>query len=131
VQGAVELTVAAAVEPHAVEASGGDRDRGDARLAGVVAVGRETLSARSAADQRRGDDRADAGFGQQLGVQRPDGGGQLALERALGACELADAAQLVARDPRIEVRDTGDRGCRRTSRASRARSATRPGARPR
>jgi hypothetical protein len=98
-QRAVELSVAAAVQAHAVAAPGGAGDRRGARLHREVPVAGEALGAGGVADQRRGGERRDPRLGQQLGPQRGDRGAQLALQRALGAGELADAPQLVARDP--------------------------------
>jgi hypothetical protein len=77
-----------------------------------VPVGGEALSAGGAADQRRGGGRADALFSEQVGSQVLDLSGQFVFQRPFGAGQLADAPQLVARDP-------DPRGLRQTLQASR------------
>jgi hypothetical protein len=76
----VELTVTAAIEPMAIFAPRGNRDRRDAGLAGEVGVGWEALSAGCAADQRRGGQDTQALLGQQGWAVAHDQRVQLALQ---------------------------------------------------
>src|SRR5579875_2242122 len=98
-EGTVELTVPAAVQPHPIASAGAGRDRRGTGLAGEVPVGGEALGAGRAADRRRRRRRADALLGEQVRAQLLDRDGQLALQRPLGAGEFPDAPQLIARDP--------------------------------
>src|SRR3954451_10538175 len=101
VQRAVELAVAAAVEAVAVGAPGGGRDRCRGSGPRELGVGGEAADAGDLADQLGGGQRAAAAFGQQLRREFGDEAREFSLERVDGTGELADAAQLVTRDPHL------------------------------
>ena len=62
-------------------------------------VGREAVDAGDLADQFGGDEDAAAAFGEQRWCGLGDEGASSRFERVDGAGELADASQLIARDP--------------------------------
>ena len=65
---AVEVAVAAVVQPVALGIAGAGRDRGRAGVPREARVGREPLRAGSVADDDRGGDRTAAVLGQQRGA---------------------------------------------------------------
>jgi hypothetical protein len=80
-----------------VARAGGDgRDAGGA---GELGRGGEALSAGDLADELGRDERAELGLGEQLRRDPSDELGDVALESRDGVGEVAQAAQLVARDP--------------------------------
>jgi hypothetical protein len=81
VQGAVELTIASAIEAMTIASTRGDRDRSDAGHSGEVCIAREALGAGSLTDQDRGSQRPAAGLGQQLRTMDSDQISQFALDR--------------------------------------------------
>ena len=93
VDGAVELAVAAAVQPVAVGVAGAGGDRGGAGVTGKAGVAAESLGAGGVADDDRGGDGAAAGLGGQLGRVRVDQGGELGEEFVLFVADLVDAGQ--------------------------------------
>ena len=75
---AVELAVAAAVQPKAVVSPGARRDRGDAGVAGKARIACKALGTR--------------GLGDELGGAERPAAGQLEQGRCLGGDELAELA---------------------------------------
>ncbi len=98
-QGRVDLTVAALVEPLALCVAGARGDRCDACGAGELGRCREALCAGDLADELGGDQRPESGLVEQLWGDLPDEFSDRALESLDRDRELAQAAQLVARDP--------------------------------
>jgi hypothetical protein len=82
VQGAVELAVAAAVEPMAAGAARACFERCDATVTGELRVGLEAVDRADLAEQLRGGERTAAGKLQQGGGGLRGQGRQLALEFA-------------------------------------------------
>jgi len=80
VEGAVELTVAAAVEPVADGLAGGGGDGCGAGEGGEGGFGAEAAGMLPGAEELRGGDRADAGLGEERGRERADELVQLRLE---------------------------------------------------
>jgi hypothetical protein len=99
VQRTVELAVPAAVQtvaPGVPRRCGNWCGPGDA---GELRVAVEALHAADLTDELRGDQDPAAAFGEQLRGDLCDEYRELALELADGSGQLADAAELIARDP--------------------------------
>jgi hypothetical protein len=95
----VDLAVAASVEPPALRLSRAGGGRCDARRAGEPGRCGEALSAGDLADELGGHQRPEARLAEQLRCDLPDELADLALELVDRLRELAQSAQLVARDP--------------------------------
>ena len=95
---AVQLAVAAAVQPVALGVAGAGGDGGDPGVAGEARVGREALCAGGVADDDRGGDRPAAVLGQQRGAMRFDQRRDLGAQGALLEGDLSDPLQDQFRD---------------------------------
>ena len=99
VQGTVELTVAAAVEPVAAVLAGARLERCDAGVASKLRVGVEAFDRSDLAEQLRGAERATAGQREECRGGLVDPRLQLAVEAQDRAGQAAAAADELARDP--------------------------------
>ncbi len=101
VQGAVELAVAAAVEPVALVLAAACFEWCDAGVAGELGVGVEAFDRADLAEQLRGAERAAAGQGKQRRRGLLDPGLELAVEGEDRAGQRAAAADELACDPHL------------------------------
>src|SRR4029450_3369706 len=95
----VDLAVAALVEPLALRVARAGGGRWEARGARELGRCREALGAGDLADELGGDQRPESRLGQRLRRDLGDEFGDLALELVDRQGQLAQATQLVARDP--------------------------------
>ena len=99
VQCAVDLAVAAVIEPVALGAPGGGGDGRGAGGAREFGVAGEAGDVGDLAEQLGGGQDAAAAFGEQPRRERGDQGSEFGVEVVDGPGELADAAEFVAGDP--------------------------------
>jgi hypothetical protein len=99
VEGAVELAVAAAVEPVAAVFTGAGFQRRDASVVGELRIALEAFDRAYLAEQLGGAERPLAGQCEQRGRGVLDPRVELAVELEDGAGEVAAAADELARDP--------------------------------
>src|SRR5215218_959975 len=95
----VDLAVAAAVEPVTAGVAGADRDRGDPGGPGELGVRSEPLGAGDLADELGCGERAEPWLSEQVRRDLDDEVSDLAFQLLDRLGQVADAAQLVARNP--------------------------------
>jgi hypothetical protein len=99
VDGRVDLSVAAAVEPVPAGVARTDWDRGDAGRPGQLGVAAEAVRAGDLADELGRGQWPEPRLGQEVRGDLGDEIGDLGFQRLDGLGQLAQAAQLVAGDP--------------------------------